>query len=394
MGLYLRKSFRAGPIRINLSKSGLGLSAGVKGARVGVGPRGTYLHAGRQGLYYRKHLSSGQSGSQPSVNGDGCANLLLVIFAIGLGVWFFNWLIENPAVLAVGTVIAVGICVVRWSVLLRRKRAVLAYKQSLDSAFVKTQAPPCAAVLAALKKQQQDLPKNNASRRAVEKIETDVYQAVLDKVLDDEFITKEEAEAIAAAEKTLSISPTVRLQSKKDIFSAAYMEAIQDREITKDELNKLRNLLAGLAIPQTEVQQEIDIVREIIETQALRLPFKPIPHEQLATAIQKSEEAFYQCSAQVLSKRKSKDSPTGYEYSVRRDGTMILTNKRFFVVGDGTTNIRFSDIDDLGVDIDQGLIEVSKVGSSRPIVLKTGAPIYIGRAIDLLVNAEAGDNAA
>jgi Protein of unknown function (DUF4236) len=32
MGLYLRKSFRAGPIRFNLSKSGLGISGGVKGA--------------------------------------------------------------------------------------------------------------------------------------------------------------------------------------------------------------------------------------------------------------------------------------------------------------------------------------------------------------------------
>jgi hypothetical protein len=73
---------------------------------------------------------------------------------------------------------------------------------------------------------------------------------------------------------------------------------------------------------------------------------------------------------------------------------MILTNKRVFVVGDGTTNIRFSDIGDVDVDIDEGVIEISKVGSGRPIVLKTDAPIYAGRAIDLLVNAEAGGNTA
>jgi len=47
MGFYIRKSFRAGPIRLNLSKSGLGLSAGVTGLRVGTGPRGTYVHGGR-----------------------------------------------------------------------------------------------------------------------------------------------------------------------------------------------------------------------------------------------------------------------------------------------------------------------------------------------------------
>jgi uncharacterized protein DUF4236 len=54
---YLRKSFSLGPLRINLSKSGLGASAGVTGLRVGAGPKGKYLHAGRGGLYYRKSLN-------------------------------------------------------------------------------------------------------------------------------------------------------------------------------------------------------------------------------------------------------------------------------------------------------------------------------------------------
>ena len=61
MGFYLRKSFRAGPVRLNLSKSGLGLSAGVKGMRLGSGPRGDYIHAGRKGLYYRQSLKKGKS---------------------------------------------------------------------------------------------------------------------------------------------------------------------------------------------------------------------------------------------------------------------------------------------------------------------------------------------
>lgn len=61
MGLYLRKSFGFGPLRLNLSRSGLGASFGVKGARVGLGPRGSYVHVGRGGLYYRRSLGSGTS---------------------------------------------------------------------------------------------------------------------------------------------------------------------------------------------------------------------------------------------------------------------------------------------------------------------------------------------
>lgn len=57
MGFYIRKSFGLGPLRLNLSRSGLGASFGVTGARVGLGPRGAHVHAGRGGLYYRQSLS-------------------------------------------------------------------------------------------------------------------------------------------------------------------------------------------------------------------------------------------------------------------------------------------------------------------------------------------------
>lgn len=52
MGFYLRKSIKAGPFRFNLSKSGIGVSTGIKGLRIGTGPRGNYIHMGRGGFYY------------------------------------------------------------------------------------------------------------------------------------------------------------------------------------------------------------------------------------------------------------------------------------------------------------------------------------------------------
>lgn len=57
MGWYLKQSIRVGPIRFNLSKSGIGTSVGVKGFRIGMRPNGTsYVHAGGYGLYYREEL--------------------------------------------------------------------------------------------------------------------------------------------------------------------------------------------------------------------------------------------------------------------------------------------------------------------------------------------------
>lgn len=63
MPFYIRDSVSLGPFRLNLSKSGLGISAGVKGFRVGTGPRGHYIHAGMNGVYYRKTL--GGLGRKP-----------------------------------------------------------------------------------------------------------------------------------------------------------------------------------------------------------------------------------------------------------------------------------------------------------------------------------------
>jgi Protein of unknown function (DUF4236) len=67
MGLYLRKSVRVGPFRFNLSGSGIGVSCGIRGLRIGTGPRGNYIHAGRGGIYYRAAIPTAVAsrGHQP-----------------------------------------------------------------------------------------------------------------------------------------------------------------------------------------------------------------------------------------------------------------------------------------------------------------------------------------
>jgi hypothetical protein len=63
MVFYIRKSVSAGPFRFNFSGSGIGMSVGVKGLRIGTGPRGNYIHMGRGGLDYRATLGGGKRQS-------------------------------------------------------------------------------------------------------------------------------------------------------------------------------------------------------------------------------------------------------------------------------------------------------------------------------------------
>jgi len=57
VGLYFRKSISLGRgFRVNISKSGIGYSYGVKGFRISHGPRGSFFSGGFGGLYFRNKI--------------------------------------------------------------------------------------------------------------------------------------------------------------------------------------------------------------------------------------------------------------------------------------------------------------------------------------------------
>jgi hypothetical protein len=64
MSFYLRTSIKVGPVRLNMSRSGLGASVGVPGFRVGAGPRGTYVSLGGGLASYRATVHRSGRSSQ------------------------------------------------------------------------------------------------------------------------------------------------------------------------------------------------------------------------------------------------------------------------------------------------------------------------------------------
>ena len=59
MGFYLKKSINLGPLKLNLSNSGIGISTGTKGLRTGVDSKGRmYVSGGKGVLRYKKYLST------------------------------------------------------------------------------------------------------------------------------------------------------------------------------------------------------------------------------------------------------------------------------------------------------------------------------------------------
>jgi hypothetical protein len=88
MGLYFRKRIGLGPLALNFSKSGIGISAGVRGLRAGVSShRRVYTSAGLPGTglrfvkYYRHHHAS-----EPPAHAAAFAIGFLLPFVILVGI--------------------------------------------------------------------------------------------------------------------------------------------------------------------------------------------------------------------------------------------------------------------------------------------------------------------
>ncbi len=89
MGWGYRKRVRLFPgVWMNVSKRGIGFSAGVKGARVSTGPNGTWLSTSFMGFFSREKLGSPRriAAGQGRTQGVGCLGLL-VVAAGALGVF-------------------------------------------------------------------------------------------------------------------------------------------------------------------------------------------------------------------------------------------------------------------------------------------------------------------
>jgi uncharacterized protein DUF4236 len=84
MGIFFRKSVSFGPVRLNFSKSGVGVSAGIKGLRAGVTSRGkSYVAGGRYGIYFRHSLSDNEPAIRNVEAGGHWLGVILLVFALG-----------------------------------------------------------------------------------------------------------------------------------------------------------------------------------------------------------------------------------------------------------------------------------------------------------------------
>jgi len=398
MPFYIRKSFSAGPIRLNLSKSGVGTSIGVKGARIGIGgPRGKYIHAGRHGLYYRKQLSASKSYSDSgSGMGTGCMKFIGFIIITIVAIFLIRWLVSNylvPIFIIGGFAFMGGLVFLKNYIEKRRKEKLKSkqqtkleqYKILLDDAFILSEDPPSNLKLEEIKTHQEKEISGREIQNEASIIEENVYRALLDKVLDDNKVTTVETTMIDNLDEITSLDTETKNLVKKETFISSYLTILQDNKVTNDEVDQILNLVDGLRIPEDIIRSEISTIQEFLWAQEINKPLEIVPNEKIPIHLPKAETPFYSAQAEVLRPYDSHDLAKSH-LEIDHEGTLIITNKRILISNKGITAIKFSEIGNIVLDIDTRLIEISKTTSRKPMYIRTNDPISASRYMELILS--------
>ncbi len=390
MGLFLRKALSVGPIRLNISKSGLGISGGVKGARLSAGPSGVHVFAGRHGMYYRKSLNAKSTNTtsssyQKSVPQAAGGNEVIVFGIIGILIISFMLKAYSSSYVFYGFItLALGAVAAYFAVIHKQKRKIEQYKQHLIAIFSSQGVLPSDEDKSMSLNLRETLPSSKRYKKIISELLIDVYRLVIQGALEAESITQDKTRLIRVAEQVLNLPSSNYLTVKKDVLNETYLEAIADQFISQEEDTRINNLIEGLQIPREEIKDELAILADIKNAQSLSDPLTSIPKSEVSFHTTRNESAFLFSTGEVYTRKKSKRTDDGYEYTQKRSGTLVVTSKRLVVIDNGTSTVKLNDIEDVEVDLDRKLLFISKVTSGKPVIIGFESPVYLGRMLDIL----------
>ena len=436
MGFYLRKSFRAGPIRFNLSKSGIGASLGVTGARVGLTSQGrAYVHGGRGGVYYRKSLGGGRrrQGDPAGVDGPSTPELVapataapirtspaardpaieltedtgatygalreqerpaeamaapvreappsygwLALAAVGAGLLLPSPLPAAVAAAVFAALVALG---VRRG---RRRAAGDAYGRLLD-ARVAADDPITDGERDVIVAARRDPRLTPADARYFEER---TYLALLEDAAASGASDPRAFERLAEVDGLVGLDPAFRRRARLDIYSRAHVEAVSDHDLTEAEEQALDRVRTAFELTDEELADELSLLDRLREVRAIRDGDLPVVDSTVK--LSSREVCHLESEGRLLKRRLLRSfSRDGQRYKVRgyvidKEGTLVVTSRRVALVHQGVTSFPIGKILDVEVDHDRGLLILTRDNVATPTCLTTPDALRAGAIVAAL----------
>lgn len=436
MAFYLRKGLNFGPLRLNLSKGGVGLSAGVTGARVGISPRGAYVHGGRKGVYYRKYMSGRKKkgvgtvgpsdiesdyigydadSENRSVRPGGTAEIFVNTgvtypspvrksemasfpapdltnkaryFKIGLfsGMLFIlvSLLFELPFffVFAGFVLIVFGAAVYLMNER-KNKKAVSFINDFLTTIRGKDNSNRVNGV----KEYLQKLEKWEGTQRKW----LDFH---IGYALQKTFTEKKYPGWKDLVRRFEDIS-VLTSRERKELYTILFQKRFEalagDHDLTDEDERHLKALAQELSLGEAEIGEELDTLKVLSE---IRKETESFPPEIKAPFNLSNREKCYAAVPGSLLKEKVQQYRTinrvrhkyiGYEIDMK--GTLCLTDKRVLIVSEGTRSYSLNKIRDIILSLEDATVKLVLDGRKTPVIITLERPAVFAARMQHLLDA-------
>lgn len=425
MAFYIRKAFKTGPLRLNLSKGGLGLSAGITGARIGINTRGTYVHAGRHGLYYRKYLKQGDRSDRYSSSNDAAFRNRSQSGTINIfhdtGVTFNNKKgvteshltalpnLPSSEILTPGIIFGIFltgalllfslIAGSLWFINPVTLLFIIALAWLGYSLFWKMKVENHVREIAKQVKETQQFTgiSNPSQFNLPERWKTWLHSHI-HFVVSELAFKHSEIETVSMLrklERDVPIETVLREQIRAFILNSMIDELLEDHMISEVEERSVRTLIEELNLSDVQLKHQLtrlDDIRTIREE--MKRPLKEIDPGIPLVRGEKAFEVFDQ--ARLLNERvmnrfqrdRIQYRELGYDIDI--EGRLIITDRRMIIVGRGSREYRLNQLLNITCDPEGGIVELTMSNRKTPLIITVTEPMILAARLEMIINEIVG----
>jgi hypothetical protein len=211
------------------------------------------------------------------------------------------------------------------------------------------------------------------------------YLNLVTAIVADGVVGDTERRLLEKVEQVLDLDAAFRDEARLDAYRHVFFQAIADRDLSDAEEHALDGIRQRLDVTPTALAAELDALARLHELRQVRSGQLPVV--QPSVRLPQSESCHLEAPGRLLKEKSLRTFHSGGQrYTVRgltvdKEGTLYVTNKRILLVHGGTTSIRFDKILDVEVDYDRNLLEITKDGSSSPVLITTPDCVTAGAII-------------
>ncbi|TGL35587.1 DUF4236 domain-containing protein [Leptospira perdikensis] len=356
MGISYRKSMKAGPFRINFSKSGVGLSTGIKGLRVGVNAKGkAYVGGGVAGFQYRQNLGSSVKGGSIPIDDTSVEfpveqatkqttileQFLFMSGIVGIVLLsiFLGW---------TGFAISIGLIFAALYILNARVTAISFLDKHISDPL--------------------DESKLNALKERIHKIKSfskypdEIFQHYLITHVKNSFNDRK----LSNEEKLLLLEFKNNLSSEAfenaimSGFAAILLEAVEDEDFSEDEKNFLNEFIELVQL-QNGIKEMLDeLINYFSQIENLRNA-EAIENITPSVSVGDGNEIFYYETKATIQKSKN----------ISEEGTILISDKNLHIYTGGHTKVKITEIMEMSCDrIALGSLFITVRNRKTPLQIK------------------------